>query len=331
MSESTNTVLVTGASGLLGTELTHQLIQDGIHVIGLYHQHPIELKHPLLRTVCCDLLDVVALEEVLEGVTEVYHCAGFISYVPNQRDALYKINAEATANLVNACLDAGVRKLVHVSSIAALGRMEEGAWQDETTEWIEHEDQSNYGHSKFLGEAEVWRGIAEGLNAVVVNPSIILGPGDWHKGSTAIFRNVWNGFKWYADGMNGFVDVRDVASAMRMLMHSDISAERFILNGGNYTYKEVFNTIADAFGKPRPYKKVTPFLAELVWRIEKIKSLFSDTEPLITKETARVAQMRVYYKNDKLLKLFPDFKYKSLEYTVQFCCIRLLQHYVNKT
>ena len=331
MSDGTKTVLVTGASGLLGIELTNQLMQDGVHVKALYHKHPIEATNTLMTTICCDLLDVVALEEVMEGVTEVYHCAGLISYVPNQRDALYKINAEATANVVNACLDAGVRKLVHVSSIAALGRMEDGVSLDETAEWKEHKDQSNYGHSKFLGEAEVWRGIAEGLNAVVVNPSIVLGPGDWLKGSTAIFGNVWNGFKYYSNGVNGFVDVRDVAAAMRMLMHSDITAERFILNGGNYTYKEVFNTIADAFGKPRPYKKVTPFLAELVWRAEKIKSLFTSTEPLITKETGRVAQMRVYYKNTKLLTLFPDFKYKSLENSVQFCCIRLLQHYVNKS
>ncbi len=331
MSNSTKTVLVTGASGLVGIELTHQLVHNGVHVKALYHTHSIETKHPLVEPICCDLLDVDALEEVMVGVEEVYHCAGLISYVPSQRDALYKVNAEATANVVNACLDAGVRKLVHISSIAALGRMENGVSQNEKTEWKDHKDQSNYGHSKFLGEAEVWRGVAEGLNAVIVNPSIILGPGDWYKGSTAIFRNVWNGFKWYTNGINGFVDVRDVAAAMRMLMDSDISAERFILNGGNYSYKEVFNTIADAFGKPRPNKKVTPFLAELVWRAEKIKSLFSNTEPLITKETARVAQMSVYYKNEKLLKLFPDFKYKSLENTVQFCCIRLLQHYVNKS
>ena len=187
---------------------------------------------------------------------------------------MYLVNADGTANVVNLALENNIKRLVHISSISALGRTASGEKVTEEKKWEETKLNTHYGISKHKSEMEVWRAMGEGLNAVIMNPSTVLGYGNWHDGSCAIFKNIYNEFPWYTTGVNGFVDVRDVAAAMRMLMHSDITAERFILNGGNYTYKEVFNTIADAFGKPRPYKKVTPFLAELVWRAEKIKSLF---------------------------------------------------------
>ena len=322
--------LVTGASGLLGKELVHQLLNRGFSVKALYHQHPInDISHPLLETAHCDLLDIDELEEVIAGAEYVYHCAGLISYVPSQRAQLYKINTEATANVVNASLYAGVRKLVHVSSIAALGKMESGKTITEKEEWKDHSEKMIYGHSKYLGEMEVWRGTEEGLDAVIVNPGIILGPGDWSKGSTAIFKNIYHGFKWYSEGVNSFVDVRDVASSMIALMQSDISAERYILSAGNFTYKEVFDLIADTFQKPRPNKKITPLLAALVWRLEKIRNIFSSSEPLITKETAHAAQMKMHYDNSKLLKHLPNFQYHSLKETIAHTC-EVLQQSINK-
>jgi len=329
--DNSSLALVTGASGLVGAELVHQLIRAGRRVRAIYHTHPISFSSPLAESVSCDLLDVVGVEEIMQGVSEVYHCAGLISYVPEQKQRLYQVNVEATANVVNACLDAGVKKMVHISSIAALGRMQDNTMLNEKSEWKDHADQSHYGHSKYMGESEVWRGIAEGLNAVIVNPSIILGPGDWNKGSTAIFRNVWNGFKWYSEGVNGFVDVRDVAMAMIKLMDAAISGERYILNAGNFSYKQVFDHIAEVFQKPKPHRKITPLLAELVWRLEKIKTLFSSNEPLVTCETARVALMQVAYANEKLLHALPDFHYHRLEETVSYTCQQLLQQYVNKS
>jgi len=170
---------------------------------------------------------------------------------------------------------------------------------------------------------EVWRGMAEGLNAVVVNPSVIIGPGDWNSSSTAIFKSVYNGFPWYSEGVNGFVDVRDVAKAMILLTEKDIFGERFILNGHHATYKSVFELMAKAFGKNPPHRKVTPFLAGLVWRWEKIKSKITGTKPLVTKETAETALATVEYRNDKLLKALPGFAYTGLEESIAFTCKEL--------
>ena len=293
--------------------------------MAITHRSPLTVSsHPNLKVVQCDLLDVVTLEEIIQEVQDVYHCAGLISYNAADRSQLYRINVEATANVVNACLTSNVRKLVHVSSIAALGKFVPDKEIDESTAWTDDARNSSYGYSKYLGEMEVWRGVAEGLSAVIVNPSIILGPGDWNNGSTAIFKNIYKGFQWYTEGVNGFVDVRDVAAAMILLMQSEVEGERFVLSAENASYKDVFFTIADALNKPRPGKKVTSTLSELVWRLEWLKSLFTRTTPLVTKETAHTAMAKVYFNNQKLLKSFPDFNYRSLKDTVAYTC-RMLQ------
>jgi len=159
-------------------------------------------------------------------------------------------------------------------------------------------------------------------------PSIILGAGDWNKGSTAIFKNVFNEFKWYTTGINGFVDVRDVAKSMLLLMQSDISNEKFIISAENRTYQDVFNCIAENFKKNKPSKLVTPFIASMVWRIEKIKCFFTKKEPLITKETANAALDHVRYDNSKLLKFLPEFTYHKIEDTIFHCC-KILQQKIN--
>jgi nucleoside-diphosphate-sugar epimerase len=321
--------LVTGASGLLGAELVNQLLKEGKKVKAVYYQHPIsKVDNENLHIIKCDLLDVFELEEIMEDVDFVYHCAGFISYSPSNRAELYNINYEATANVVNACLSANIKKLVHVSSVAALGKNIKNKLVDETLQWTNEANGSTYGHSKYLGELEVWRGIAEGLNGVIVSPSIILGPGNWNQGSTTIFKNVYHEFKWYTTGINGFVDVRDVANSMVLLMQSDISNEKFIISAENRTYQDVFNCIAESFKKNKPSKLVTPFIASMVWKIEKIKCFFTKKEPLITKETAKAALDHVQYDNSKLLKFLPEFKYHSIEDTISYCC-EILQQKVN--
>ena len=321
--------LVTGASGLLGAELVSQLLMEGKKVKAVYFQHPIASNNnEHLLPIQCDLLDVIELEEIMEDVDYVYHCAGYISYSPKNRTQLYNINFEATANVVNACLSANIKKLVHVSSVAALGKNIKNKLVDETLQWTNDANGSSYGHSKYLGELEVWRGIAEGLNAVIVSPSIILGAGNWNQGSTAIFKNVYHEFKWYTTGINGFVDVRDVALSMVSLMHADINNEKFIVSAENRTYQEIFNCIAENFKKNKPSKLVTPFIASIVWRFEKIKCFFTKQEPLITKETAKAALDHVQYDNSKLLKFLPEFKYQPIENTIAYCC-KILQQKVN--
>lgn len=317
-------VLVTGGAGLVGSELIIQLLARGKKVRAIYNKvKPSESAR--LEVIACSILDTMGLEEALVGIDEVYHCAGLVSFTKDNTELLYKINVEGTANVINACLDANVKKLVHVSSVAALGRIRNDETVNETMQWTENTSNSKYGKSKYLGELEVWRGIAEGLNAVIVNPVIILGNGNIDDGSTGIFKSAHNEFPWYAEGVSGFVDVRDVASAMIMLMESNIHSERFILSGHNRSYKEVFSHIATTFNKKVPSKKVTPFIASIVWRLEALKSAFTGKRPLLTRETAATAQAKVYYDNSKLLASLPLFSYRSFDDTIRDTCGSLQQ------
>jgi dihydroflavonol-4-reductase len=312
--------LVTGGAGLLGQELITQLLQKGETVLAIYNTTPINITHQKLLKLQTDILDVVALETAMENVTHVYHCAAIVSFNPKDKALLHKVNVEGTANIVNACLAANVKKLVHVSSVAALGRIRQDATIDESMQWTHQTSNSVYGESKYKGEMEVWRGIAEGLDAAIINPSIILGAADWNNSSTAIFKNVYDEFGWYTTGSTGWVDVVDVAKAMIALMKSNIVNEKFIVSGHNETYQNVFNLIANGFGKKTPNKKVTPFVAAMVWRLEKVKSLFTGKKPLITKETTHTALTTVHYNNEKLLKALPQFAYTPIEETINRIC-----------
>jgi nucleoside-diphosphate-sugar epimerase len=239
------------------------------------------------------------------------------------------VNAGGTANVVNACLDAGVQKLVHVSSVAALGRIRQDVVITEAMNWTEETSNSVYGKTKFLAEMEVWRGIGEGLNAVMVNPTIVIGEhGDWSKGSMQIFQSLYRGFPWYSLGKTGFVDANDVARAMIQLMEADVQNERFILSAENIYYRDLFFMIADAFGVKRPYRQVTPFKAQLAWRLEKIKSMLGSQSPLVTRETARTGLAEVNFDNSKLLKALPEFQYQPIAQSIERICRILQQHEV---
>ena len=247
-------ILVTGAAGLLGSELVNQLLEKGYKVTATYHSASLNVTHPNLTIQQCDILDTAGLEEIMRGITHVYHCAAIVSFEPKDKRRLLKINVEGTANVVNACISANVQKLIHVSSVSSLGRIRNGETVTEQMNWTEETSNSIYGKSKYLGELEVWRGIGEGLQALVVNPSTILGGNNWENGSAVIFKTVYEGFKWYTEGISGFVDVRDVACAMILLMNSKISGQRFILSSENLSYKEIFSSIAKCFGKNRRKK-----------------------------------------------------------------------------
>jgi nucleoside-diphosphate-sugar epimerase len=320
-------ILVTGGAGLVGNELIKQLLEVGENVKAIYHSSPISISHPSLSVVQCDILDISILEEVMEGITHVYHAAALVSYDPKDRHQLLKINIEGTANIVNACLNKGVDKLVHVSSVAALGRIRNGEMITEKMMWTEETSNSVYGKSKYYGEMEVWRGTAEGLKAVIVNPSLIMGGDNWESGSSAIFKNAYNEFPWYTDGVTGIVDVRDVARAMILLMNSSISSERFIISGENLSYKELFTMMANCFGKKPPTRKVNHFLAEMVWRMEFIKSRLTGKKNLLTKETARTAQAKVFFDNQKILNALPGFHFTKIKDTIEFTCERLKEKY----
>ena len=321
-------ILVTGASGLVGSHLVKELTRQGKTIKALYQNSPpLEGLGEAVTWIKGNILDVVFLEEVMQDIKQVYHCAAAVSFNPKKKNLLYTTNVEGTMNVVNACLDARVQKFLYVSSVAALGKTKTGILVNEKMNVIEEIGDSTYAKTKFLAEMEVWRGIGEGLNAVIVNPSIILGAGNWDNGSSEIFQTIYKEFPWYTDGVSGFVYVQDVVHAMMMLMNSDIHAERFILNTENIAFKEVFDYIANNFGKRAPHKKVTPFLAELVWRAEKIRSKLTKKDPLLTKETARAAQEKRYFDNSKLKQFFPQFEYVSIKTAIQDICTVLKQKY----
>lgn len=324
-------ILVTGGAGLLGTELITQLLAQGKQVRAIYNITPLpEFNNEQIEQLQCNILDVVGLEEAMKDIEQVYHCAAIVTFNPRQKQEMFKVNIEGTANVVNAALDARIQKMVYVSSVAALGRIRENELVNETMNWTEETSNSAYGQSKYLAEMQVWRGIGEGLDAVMVNPVIILGPGDWNSGSSKIFKSIYDEFPWYTNGSTGFVDVRDVVKAMIALMNSDITAERFIISAGNRTYADVFKLIANAFGKKPPNRQVTPVIAKIVWRLEAIKSFFTGKDPLVTKETASTALAKVNFDNSKLKRFLPGFTYRKIEDSISDSCAAFQQKINNR-
>ncbi len=330
-SVSTYMILVTGASGFVGQHLTKYLSGLGHTVRALYYQAAPSDELSALKNVSwvqCDLLDVSDVETVMQGIDKVYHCAGIVSFHPKDRERLLHFNVESTANIINEALATGVTKLVYISSVAALGRGEQIAAEiTEEEQWEESKYNSAYGLSKHLAEMEVWRGIGEGLSAVIVNPATILGPAhNWDAGSARLMKVADKEFPFYTEGVTAWVDVADVVKAAYLLMESDIDAERFILSAGNYSFKDIFTQMAKALGKKPPHIKAGSFLSGLIWRWNILRSFLTGANITVTKETAVTAQKKSIYNNQKLLKYLPDFQYTPINQTV----IRMANEYVKK-
>jgi dihydroflavonol-4-reductase len=323
-------ILVTGGTGLTGSHLLYHLLQkeekvrvlirpssdtENVRRTFSFYTAETEKLFSKIQWVQGDILDIHSLVEALEGVDQVYHTAALISFNPKDEKALMDVNVKGTANVVNACLDQKVKKLAYVSSVAALGRAGNFGLTDENSEWKFDKSLSAYAISKFEAEREVWRGMAEGLKAVVVNPAIILGPGNFDKGSIRMFQTVFNGLKVFTPGVNGYVDVNDVARALIFLMESYISGERFVLVGENVSYQKLFDMMARALGVESPRIRVGKVLSELSWRLLKVRALFTGNEPLITKFTARTANSVYRYSNEKIVKAM-GIRFTPIEETV---------------
>lgn len=298
-------ILVTGATGLVGSYLCRYLIQKGHTVRALKReQSNFRLLGDVaekIEWVTGDVNDLTELATAMEGVEKIYHCAAVISYTKKNAKSLMHVNVEGTENVVNLALEYGIKKLLHVSSIAALGKTgKDEEVITEATPWDRKNLDSDYAISKFLAEREVWRGIAEGLNAVVINPSIIVGAGNWDSGSCKLFTTINNGFKYYTNGVTGYVDVRDVVQIAYQLMESDIAGERFILNSENMPYQNFFATIAKQLNVTGPTVLAGKRLSAIAWRLEWLKGLFTGDEPSVTKQTAEIANKKVYYENNKV-------------------------------
>ena len=317
-------VLITGATGFVGAYLTRLLVKKGYtNVVCMKRTtSPMDLVAEVANRVTWvegDVRDVPFLEDILRGyqIKQIFHCAAVVSFDARDREEMYDINATGTANIVNAALANDVEKLIHVSSIAAIGRVENQNTISENNKWQRSDLNTHYAISKYQAEQEVWRGIAEGLSAAIVNPSVILGAQFWEHGTGKLFQQVWTGLRFYTEGATGYVDVRDVVQFMEKLMASDIDNQRFILNGENWTYKKMFEDIARVLNKKPATIAVTPFLRQVAWRVEWLKSLITKKRPLITRETARTSATTFFFKNDKSLAAFSDFKYTPISVTIE--------------
>lgn len=322
-------VLVTGGTGFLGAYIIKELVHRGYHVRALKRNlstpDPEFMDASLwqkIEWVEGDVLDIISLEEAMQGIDAVIHAAAVVSFDKKHRAEMYQVNVEGTANVVNMAIETEISRFVHISSVAALGRTSDGQTVNEDKKWEENPNNTHYARSKYKAELEVWRGMAEGLNAVILNPSTILGYGNWHSGSAAIFRNVYKEFKWYSPGLNGFVDVEDVARAAVLMMETAITEKRFIVNGDNWPFKKLLHCMADNFGKKKASRESKSWMLGLAWRMEAVKSWFTGEKPLLTKETALVAHSRTIFDNAKLLTAIPDFKFKPLEESIQQACAK---------
>jgi nucleoside-diphosphate-sugar epimerase len=320
-----NKVLVTGGTGFIGAYIIKELVEKGyaVRAIRRSNKLPFFISPDILNKVewvTGDVLDVISLNEAMQGIDAVIHSAAVVSFDKRERKQMYNTNVDGTANVVNLSLENGIKKLVHISSISALGRTATGEKVNEEKKWLNSKLNSHYGISKNKAEMEVWRGMGEGLDAVIINPSTVLGFGNWHDSSCAIFKNSYKGFPWYTKGVNGFVAVEDVAKIAMLLMESNITEERFIINHENWEFRKLFDVIADGFRKKHPKWEATPFLSSIAWRVERIKSFLKNAKPLLTKETARIALSKTYWQNDKILKALPGFSFMALESSITKAC-----------
>lgn len=323
-------ILVTGGTGLVGSQILFDLASSGKKVRALrrkeskmnvvdrlFFTNPQYVQN--IEWFEGDVNDSFSIQDAMDDVDTVYHSAGFISFHPSDRNKMLKVNVEGTANMVNMALKTGVKRFCYVSSVAALGRISGEKFIDENSWWKTSPKNSNYAISKYGGEREVWRGMEEGLSAFIISPSIIIGPGDWKSGSTQLFSLVWKGLPFYTTGVTGFVDVRDVSKAAIMLMEKGVSDKRFIVNSENVSYRYVVDHIAENFGRSKPWIKLTSAIIEIGWRIESIRSWFTSKKPMITKETGRNGMMEWYYSNEKIKKEI-GIEFISIEKSVKDVC-----------
>lgn len=336
-------ILVTGGTGLVGTHLIYELLKKGEKVRAIrrksskteklkkvisYYQDNANDLLKNLEWVYADILDIASLEEAMEGVDRIFHSAAIISFNPSEHKKMIENNTRGTANLVNAALDKNIKKLCHVSSIAAVGRDNTKDLVTEDEQWTYSKKQSAYAISKHESEREVWRGIAEGLDAVIVNPSIIFGPGHWGEGSSQIFSKLWKGLKFYTKGVTGYVDVRDVVHCMIELMEGDFNNERYILNAENISYEKLFSIIARELNVKQPSIFANKLMGAIVWRIAKVISLVTGKKPLITREPARTANKKYYFSNEKICKAL-HFEFRNIEQTVIDTAVLFRKDHVN--
>lgn len=323
-------ILVTGGTGLVGAHLLLKLTENEVSVRAIYrtattiektkslfHLYQKETSFAKIDWVQADITDVPSLEIAFQNVDYVYHCAGYISFDPNDEEKLRKINIEGTANIVNFSLAYNIKKLCHVSSIAAFGNViSNKIYIDEETEWNPEVYHSDYAISKYGAEMEVWRGQQEGLQVVIINPGVILGSTIWKEGSGAIFTKIKNGLKFYTHGETAYVGVNDVVSTMLQLMKSDIVGERFCLISENVSYQKIINTIARTLNKTEASIYIRPWMTSVLWRIDRFFNSFFQTKRILSKHAATTLHTLDKYSNQKIKNAL-NIEFQSIDKVIK--------------
>jgi len=332
-------ILVTGATGLVGGNLIWHLLQENERVVAI--RRPTSNLQPL-RTIfnfytsspdaclaridwkIADVLDEKSIHQAMKGVSVVYHCAAVVSF-DYAADSILDVNVIGTRNVVRVAIENQVDKLCFVSSIAACGRATGNDQIHEDSVWVDSTQRSLYSQSKYLSEQEVWKGIKNGLNAVIVNPGVILGISGTVSGSSQLFSQVRKGLMFYTNGGSGYVDVHDVAKAMMLLTKSAIIGERFILVSENCSNKDILSWMADGFGKYRPF---IPIGRRVFWAVGLLSEVIGKVfnfHHLIDRGTARTATNREFYSNLKI-KNSLGFQFAPIEKSIQAICSFMLRN-----
>ncbi|NVN17387.1 NAD-dependent epimerase/dehydratase family protein [Muricauda sp. HICW] len=331
-------ILVTGGTGLIGSHLLFRLISNGNNVrsnyrtqasiekvrkvFGYYTDNPSALVEKI-DWVQADITELGGLDKLFDGIEQVYHCAALISFDPKDFKLLERTNVEGTANMVNLSIKNGVKKLCYVSSIAAIGASVKQKETTEENEWNEARA-TVYGITKYEAELEVWRGSQEGLDIVVVNPGVVIGPGFWKSGSGSFFTYASKGKNYFIPGGTGFVTVTDVVNAMTLLIDSNIRTEGYILVNQNMTYKELFDKIAPNLGVSPPTKKVSKFMIECFWRWDWVRSNIFGKRRKLSKAVAKGLFNKEDYSSEKIKSVL-DFEFEDLDKAIEFCCDRFTE------
>ena len=329
-------ILVTGGTGLVGSHLLYKLLSNGETVTAIYRrEHKLDsVRHVFsyytndadelysrINWVKADLTDITALGLAFKNVTHVYHCAAFVSFEPDKYHQLRKVNIQGTANIVNLCIANTIKKLCYVSSVAAIGNQQNSEKLiDEEAQWNPEDDNSVYAITKYGAEIEVWRGTQEGINAVIVNPGIILGPGYWRGGgSGSLIKKIYNGFNYYTKGITGYVDIWDVVNVMELLMKSPIINQRYILVSENLSFKIFQEKVASALGIKPAKKEAKTYKLEIAWRIDWLNYKLFGRRRRFVKQMAKTARTEMRYDASKVKEAL-DFKFSSIDNSIQKVC-----------
>lgn len=316
-------ILLTGANGLLGSYILKDLLKSNYEVRAIHRKNSdlslIEDVKDQVEWHEADMCDYLTMKNVMEGCDIVLHAAAIVSFDPKDKESMIDINVNGTRNLLDIAQELNIPYFLHISSIAAVGRPKGMLELDEDSKWEDNQNISIYARSKHLSEMEVWRANAEGLKTAIINPSFILGPGDWKKSSTQLLKYVWDENLFYSEGSLNFVDVRDVVKSIMACLEKKPNSERFIISSGAVPYRTLFDGLAERWNKRKPKFPVTKLIAELAWRLEALRSFLTGSKPFISKDSAATSRKKHVFLNDKSRNEL-NLQYRSLAETLDWLC-----------